>query len=577
MKQTFKKRGQKIAKKWANFSEQAKEDSKEHFQERVIKRLPNARRVRLLILEWALLIVVITSLALTQVFWYRQSYSLQTFEGGGSYIEATVGSVNSLNPLFATTNSEKTLSKLMFATLSTIDYSGHVGVGLAESIVPDDTARIWSVTLKDGLKWSDGEPITIEDVLFTINLIKDQNVNTIFDSNLTGVKVEQVDDMTLQFTLPTAYADFAAALNIPVLPEHILGEVAPNQLLEHSFSTNPVTSGAFSFNAVQSVTTDGEKLIYLAANPNYYKGRPMLDTFAVHAYSSTAEIVDALSRGDVTATADLSPLDEPSITNDNVYEKQTTLSNGVYAFLNTTSSLLGDVKVRQAIRQGLDMDELRSNLDGEDPLDYPILRSQIDLTDYPALPDYDFAAAKVTIEAAGLSGQTLRLATTSTGYFPELADQLEDQLGKLGFSVELSIYNPGQEFVANVIRQRNYDILLYEIELGADPDLFAYYHSSQASASGLNLSNYHNSSVDEAILAARSTLSERLRAAKYESFLQQWVEDVPAIGIYQASLTYYINRNARAFSEEDSLVYATDRFTDVDYWAVNRTTKNRTP
>lgn len=576
MKQTFKKRGQKIAKKWASFSEQAKEDSKEHFQERVISRLPNARRVRLLMLEWALLIVVITSLALTQAFWYRQSYSVQAFEDGGSYIEATVGNVNSLNPLFATTNSEKTLSKLMFATLSTIDYSGHVGLGLAASIIPDDTARTWSVTLKDDLKWSDGEPITISDVLFTIGIIKSSSVNTIYDANFTGVKVEQIDQKTLRFSLPTAYADFAAALNIPILPQHILGEVAPNQLLEHPFSTNPTTSGAFSFNAIQSVTADGEKLIYLAANQNYYKGRPMLDTFAVHAYASSDEVINALSRGDVTATADLSPLDGSLITNENIYEKQTTLSNGVYAFLNTSSSLLGDIKVRQAIQRGIDMDDLRSVLGDEEPLNYPILRSQIDLT-YPALPEHDFNAAKATIEETGLAGQTLRLATTSTGYFPELADQLEEQLTKLGFTVELSIYSPGQEFVANVIRQRNYDILLYEIELGADPDLFAYYHSSQASASGLNLSNYRNSAVDEAILAARSTLNKKLRAAKYESFLNQWVEDVPAIGIYQASLTYYLNKNVRAFSEEDSLVYATDRFVDVEYWATNRIMKNRTP
>ncbi len=577
MKQTFKKRGQKIAKKWANFSEQAREDSKEHFQERVIDRLPNARRVRLLMLEWALLIVVITSLALTQAFWYRQSYSAQAFEAGGSYIEATVGSVNSLNPLFATTNSEKTLSKLMFATLSTIDYSGHVGLGLAASIVPDDTARNWSVTLKENLKWSDGEPITIDDVLFTVNLIKDQNVNTIYDSNFTGVKITRVDEKTLNFNLPTAYADFAATLNIPILPQHILGEVSPNQLLEHSFSTSPITSGAFSFNAIQSVTSDGEKLVYLAVNPNYYKGRPMLDTFAVHAYASSADVIDALSRGDVTATADLTPLDEASITNDHIYEKQTIISNGVYAFLNTTSQLLSDVNVRRAIQQGVNMEDLRSVLGDEEPLDYPILRSQIDLKDYPALAAYNFDAARFTIESAGLSGQTLRLATTSTGYFPELADQLEDQLEKLGFTVELSVYNPGQEFVANVIRSRNYDILLYEIELGADPDLFAYYHSSQASVSGLNLSNYHNTSVDEAILAARSTLNEKLRAAKYESFLEQWVEDVPAIGIYQASLTYYLNKNVRAFSEEDRLVYATDRFSDIEYWASNRTVKNRTP
>ena len=104
-----------------------------------------------------------------------------------------------------------------------------------------------------------------------------------------------------------------------------------------------------------------------------------------------------------------------------------------------------------------------------------------------------------------------------------------------------------------------------------------YYHSSQATASGLNLSNYRNALVDDSILAARSTMNETLRTAKYETFLRYWVNDVPAIGIYQASLTYYFNKNARTFSEDDRLVYATDRFSDVEYWAVNKATKNRTP
>lgn len=72
-------------------------------------------------------------------------------------------------------------------------------------------------------------------------------------------------------------------------------------------------------------------------------------------------------------------------------------------------------------------------------------------------------------------------------------------------------------------------------------------------------------------------MNEALRVAKYETFLKQWVIDVPAIGIYQASLTYYFNKDVRAFSEDDRLVYATDRFVDVEYWAVNKAEKNRTP
>lgn len=576
MKPTSKKRGQSLSERWEEFSERTRETSKEHFQENVIDRLSNAKRVRLLILEWCLLVIIIISLALTQAFWYRQSYSVQAYVDGGTYIEATLGRVNSLNPLFATTESEKVLSKLMFATLSTIDYSGHVGLGLAASIVPDDTGKVWTVTLKEGLKWSDGEPITLDDVLYTVNLTKDSTVNTIYSSNFAGVTVERRDD-ALIFALPSAYADFDSTLNMPILPSHILANVNPGQLLEHAFSSDPVTSGAFKFNAMQNVSNEGERIVYLAANPNYYKSKPMLNSFAIHTYTTTDEIVSAVSTGEVTATAELSAVYRSRLPSDLVYEKQTSLASGVFAFLNTTSALLNNVTVRQAIQKGVNIAEIRSVLGDEYPLDYPLLTSELNVDNYPTLPQYDLIGAKEMLKGVDLENQTLRLVTINTGYFPELADCWKQQLELLGFKVDLSIYDPGQDFIANIIRQRNYDVLLYEVEFGADLDLFAYYHSSQASTTGLNLSNYANALVDDLILSSRETMSASGRAAKYETFLKRWVNDVPAIGIYQVSLVYYFNKNVRSFSEDDRLIYATDRFVDVEYWAVNQAQKNRTP
>ena len=152
-----------------------------------------------------------------------------------------------------------------------------------------------------------------------------------------------------------------------------------------------------------------------------------------------------------------------------------------------------------------------------------------------------------------------------------------NQLEELGFKVSVSVYDPGQDFVVNVITTRSYDLLLYEIELGADPDILAYYHSSQATQSGLNLSNYNNPLADDLILAARETVDDELRSAKYVSFLQHWIEDVPAIGVYQVNISYFFDKNSKTFSEDNSLATAIDRFNDVEYWAIEKTIKNRTP
>lgn len=536
--------------------------------------------IRLNILEWSLLIVIIIMLSITQAVWYNESYSVEAWGKGGTYTEATLGKINTLNPLFATTNSEKTLSKLMFATLSAPDYSGHTGLALASSITVDDEGEVWTVKLRDNLKWSDGEPITNEDVLYTVKTIQSSTVNSNYSSYLSKVKVSE-EEGNIIFTLPTAYANFSSALDFPILPSHILKDTPPAQLLEHSFSTTPVTSGAFNYNAVQNVGTQGEKIIYLTANSGYYGGKPLLDSFSIHAYLTTDEIIDAMNAGSVTATAELLSTDDEKITNSEIQQKQTSLSSGVYAFFNTKQGIFSNKALRKAVQKGLDTTSLRAPLKDEDGmvfLDYPLTTNQIAIKKYPELPEYDPDSAKEAIAKAGLSEDTkLRLATANTGYFPDLAENMKYQLEQLGFKVELNMFTPGQESLTSVIRPRNYDVLIYEIELGADPDLFAYYHSSQANQNGLNLSNYANATASDVLLAARSATDQELRAAKYETFLEQWVEDAPAIGIYQVNMSYYVNKNTLSFSEDNRLVTPLDRFTDIQFWSTEKVKKNRTP
>ncbi|MBQ3309787.1 hypothetical protein IJG78_03905 [Candidatus Saccharibacteria bacterium] len=577
MDQSIKKSGQKIARRLSRFSKKASRESSEHIKENIVDRFSHIKKIRLLILEWALLIVVIIMFSITQAFLYAESYAVTAFTKGGTYSEATLGRINSLNPLFASTNSEKALSRLMFGTLSTVDYSGHVGLGLASSIKTDETGLVWTVELRDNLKWSDGEPLTAEDVIYTVGVIQSPSVITSFSANLSGVKVSN-NDGSLVFVLPTAYANFSSALDFPILPAHVLKDVAPNLLLENTFSTAPITSGAFSYNATQAIGNSGEKIVYLTPNTDYYKQTPLVDSFAIHAYTTIDEIKDAINQGVVTATAELLPTDADKVTASSVYEKQTSLNSGVFVFLNTSSPILSHKSIRKALQQGIDMRSLRAPLNEEAPLDYPLLSSQVDFDNFPALPEYDPDAAKDIIVSANLpNNQPLRLATIDYGYFPALAENLRFQLENLGFKVELSVWPAGQEFLMNIIRPRNYDILIYEIELGSDPDLFAYYHSSQVAENSLNLSNYNSTIASDAILAARSTMNQTIRNAKYETFLRLWVEDVPAIGIYQTSLSYFVNKNVRTFSEDLRLVTATDRFSDVSFWATEKTNKNRTP
>ena len=575
MKRLFKKRGRNVLQQLSDLSEEAAVSGEEHIKRNFLRRLSHIGDVRLFVIEWALIVLALFMFAVTQSLWFSDSYSVSAFTSGGTYTEATLGKVNTLNPLFASTNSEKVISKLLFLGLTASDASGHVGDVLAESVHSDGTGKIWTVKLRDGLKWSDGEPLTNEDVLFTADLIKNPNVSSNYYSSLSRVKIYEDSSKNIVFELPSVYSEFASVLDFPILPKHVLEGTDPATLLDSTFSASPVTSGPFAFNASQAIGSAGESVVYLVRNNNYYRGKPKIENFVIHAYLETDDIKTAINSGVVSATAELLPTDSADITSKSVYEKQTAINSGVFMFMNTKSGSLKNKEARKAIQRGVDVGEIRTLVGDELALDYPILKSQLNLESWPALPGLDVESAKGAV--SGLENKNIRLVTINTGYFPSLAEDIAGQLEGLGFTVTKEFYDPGQDFVVNVIANRAYDILVYEIELGANPDLLVYYHSSQASQSGLNLSNYNSSIADDLILSARETANEDQKKQKYEMFLKRWIEDAPAIGLYQVNMSYYFDKNVKTFSEDLSLVVPTDRFVDVKYWAAEKATKNRTP
>lgn len=575
MTNSLKKRGQKFIRRFSRTSLKVSEESKEHIRTNVFQRVSHIRDIRLLIFEWSLLVLALIMLGVAQMFWFAESYSERTFVNGGSYIEATLGRVNSLNPLFAITSSEKTLSRLMFATLVANDYSGHAGPGLAQSVHSNEDGRVWTVQLRDGLKWSDGEPITNADVIYTLSLIQNPVVNSVYDANLENVQIAENEVGEIVFTLPVAYADFASALEVPIVPKHKLEDTEPRILIEDSFSNAPVTSGAFSFNATQASSASDDAIVYLSGNPYYYGGEPMLASFGVHAYADKEAIVAAMNAGAVTATAELSSKEVEQVKSGMFNKVETSINVGAFVFFNTSSGVFRDANLRRAVREGLNFSALRAAAPGTRELNYPLLESQIELVTWPELPAQNAADARVKLAGAG--GLTANIVTVNSGDLPAVTEELKAQLTDLGFECNITTYEETQDFIANVLSRRTYDLLVYEIELGADPDLLPYYHSSQAAGSGLNLSSYRNTIVDDLLIGARETLDPELRAKKYESFLEYWVADVPAIGLYQANMTYLYNKNVRPFSAEVYLVTELDRFIDVTNWAANKGTRYLVP
>lgn len=566
------------------------EKAGDHFSTMFIQRLKNVREVRLWVVEWVLLVLVVFLLAIVQIIWYSSSYETTAFTEGGEYIEATLGEVKSMNPLYATTNAEKTLSRLLFANLVSPDISGHIGMDLAESVKMDETGKVWTVTLRDGIKWSDGEPITADDIIYTVGLIEDDSAKTTISADFARIKLEKTDDRTVVFTLPSVYLDFEDTLEFPLLPSHILGDVKPAVVYEHAFSSDPICSGPFKYKAVQNGGGNNRytQMIYLDRNEQYYGSKTKLNSFILKTYNSTDKIADALRDSTVQATA------ESLTDNDINVNHRTTLTNGgVFAFLNTQSATLKSVALRQAIQRGVDMSKVREGLDEMRAMDYPFLQEQEPGLQYPALAANSIDDAKKILaenkyyfdedgklfDESG-ANVTINISVRKREPIQSVAQRFAKELENLGITVVMNVFDdtqPNMDFFAQVVRPRDYDILFYEVDLGVSADPFIFYSSTQANSAGWNFSNYNNALADDALLTARTTLDANLRTSKLNAFLQRWVNEVPAIGIYRSAVDYYYQDNLQIFSENAKFTDAFDRFNDVEYWAINRTAVMQTP
>jgi ABC-type transport system substrate-binding protein len=176
----------------------------------------------------------------------------------------------------------------------------------------------------------------------------------------------------------------------------------------------------------------------------------------------------------------------------------------------------------------------------------------------------------------------LKLAYLESSELSPVAERYAEALRGLGFAVDVKKFGEaeimaGQSFYTSVIQPRNYDVLIYEVNLGVSVDPFVYYSSQQANEHGWNLSNYSSRMVDDALLSARTTTDEALRKAKYESFLEYWVNDAPAIGIYRLGLSYYYAEGAHIYAEDVMMTDEFDRFADVRNFASKKGKVNLTP
>lgn len=555
-----------------------------HAHKYIVQRITTLRIARRHIAAWLILVSLLSGVAFWQTSVSMGQFSAQVPLEGGVFTEGTFGAVDNVNPIFAATSAERSISRLVFANLLTYDENGDLVGELAEHWSPENDGKTYVLKLRDNAHWHDGQNINADDVLFTFKLIKNADTRSPLYSSWRNIGVEKVDNLTVRFILPAPYAAFPNSLVIGMLPKHVLKDVSPSELRTEPFNRNPtVGSGPFEFQDLRAA--DAAKNHYIAqlrANTAYVLGRPKLDGIQLHAYKDREELAKALRSQEVAGASDLTSTELKNIpTKDTFVEINAPLYNGVYAFLKMDSPQLSDVRVRQALQLATDHNAITDLYDSTvRPLDGPLLPGQLGYRSNTRQPNINLQKAAQLLDEAGWktvagqgarrfkNGQPLKLqmATVSSGNYPALAEEIMREWRKIGVEFDTNLVK-AEDIQQNVILPRAYDILLYEIVIGRDPDVFAYWHSSQATERGFNLSNYKSAKVDEALESARSRLDPALREAKYHLFTQQWLADIPAIGLYRPTLTYVQNKNAETFNSH-SLVDPTDRYFNVRYWAV---------
>ncbi len=560
-----------------------------HIHTFFFEKFANLRNVKNLVLVWLFLM----SGLLLSVMFFRiigeSSYMKNNFSNGGTYSEGIVGEVKNLNPFFASSDPEKSFAKLAFASLYDVDTSGKINTKLADSVFTNNNFRDFNLKIRQDAEWSDGKKITADDVIFTVNLLKNKLVNSSRYESWTKVKTSKINDYEIRFEMPTTSKLVLYTLDFPILPVHILGEVDPSKLRENRFSQNPITSGEFKFKSVGS--SNGKTTISLAKNEKYFAGTPKLDYFEIVAYTKKQQLIEALVKGEVAASPsaelnDLPGYDERA----KLAEKSSKINSGIYAFLNNSSSILKDKAVRQSIQKGVDVAKIRSKMSSVSRIDLPIINDGIK-SDLPEAPKANKDEAEKMLDSAGWkkqnktrfkNGQEMKitLATISDPNLERASKELKNQLENLGFSVEMTVSDKDDKtgsFIQSIIQPRAYDILLYRIDFGVDTDIYAFWHSSQATSKGLNFANYSDAVSDDLLLNSRNTASDSEKNDQLVLFLKRWLSQAPAIGIAQAHSNYVYRKSIKTYSSNNSLVDALSRYSDVRYWKIEKANLYKTP
>ena len=534
------------------------------------------------------LVVALVGIALIFFILFQLGSSLSTIEvpaEGGTYSEGVLGYSDAISPILLTQNNpvDRDLSSLIFNGLTALDDTGRLLPALATEWQVSEDGTVYDFELRRGVTWHDGVPFTAADVAFTIQAIQDPDFqgDPALHELWRNVTVETQGDYAVRFILPEPFIPFIYYTTVGVLPAHLLSDILPADLPTSEFSTQrPIGTGMFR---VENVTPDR---VTLVANADFWGPQPYLQQLEIWSFGDWDSMLAAYKRGDIQGVYRVSPqhLSELAELPDlQLYSAQQAGYGLIYLNMQRENApFFQDKNVRQALLYAIDRQALIDDvLHGQGIMaDSPIPPTgwayDPSVRHYPADPQ----AAMVLLDSAGWSdtnGDRTRdkdgvemvftLFTSDDPSMIAMAEAIAQYWSVIG--VDARVQPQGAGLVSNYLQQspRNFDSVLIEVGLAADPDPYPWWHSTQTGEGGQNFSGFSNREADIAIEQARAIPDQQRRTELYHTFQEIFAEEVPSLLIYYPIYTYAVDLKVQGVQLSPLLVNS-DRFRNIDDWYV---------
>lgn len=523
-------------------------------------------------------------------------FSVEIPKAGGTIKEGIVGIPRFINPLLEISDVDRDVTSLIYSGLMRPDGKGGLTFDLAEKYEASEDGLSYTFTLKEGVLFHDGEPVTTDDIIFTIEQVKDPALKSPKRASWEGVEVEKIDDLNFKFILEQPYAPFLENTTLGILPKHIWKEASLYQMSFSEFNIKPIGSGPYKLDKIKRNSSGVVTSYALEANKSFALGKPYIKKLIIKFYPNEEKLVKAFRNGDVETVGGISSEKIIGLQKTKYKLKALSLPRVFAAFFNQNNApVFAKTEVRKALNRAVDKEKIVAEVlkgfgvtinspippgtFGTELLDPPSALTGED--GEPSTREERLEAARAILTGNGWKfdeeenlfikkskKETLRLEfSISTSDTPELkqtAELLKSMWEEFGAKVELKIFEVG-DLNQNVIRPRKYDILLFGEILGRDPDPFAFWHSSQRNDPGLNIALYANITVDKLLEKARVSQDSKDRKEKYLKFQEEVRNDLPAVFLYSPFYMYLTPEELKGFDTKN-IVLPSERFSNIYNW-----------